>query len=115
MTLLAGRYRLQSQLGEGGMGTVWRSMDELLQQEVAVKEVKLPPDLDAASRTELTERTLREARAAARLRSHPSIVTVHDVVLDGGRPWIVMELVRGRSLDQAVRDDGPLPPRQVAG
>ncbi|MEV0228592.1 serine/threonine-protein kinase [Nonomuraea sp. NPDC050786] len=115
MTLLAGRYRLQSQLGEGGMGTVWRATDELLQQEVAVKEVKLPPDLDAASRTELTERTLREARAAARLRSHPSIVTVHDVVLDGGRPWIVMELVRGRSLDQAVRNSGPLPPQQVAG
>ncbi|MFC4011026.1 serine/threonine-protein kinase [Nonomuraea purpurea] len=114
MTLLVGRYRLLSQLGQGGMGTVWQAMDELLRQEVAIKEVRLPPDLDEASRTELTERTLREARAAARLRSHPSIVTVLDVVLDGGRPWIVMELVRGRSLDQAVRDDGPLPVPQVA-
>ncbi|WP_308163947.1 serine/threonine-protein kinase [Nonomuraea sediminis] len=114
MTLLAGRYRLLSQLGQGGMGTVWLASDELLRQEVAIKEVRFPPDLDAASRGELAERTLREARAAARLRSHPAIVTVHDVVLDGGRPWIVMELVRGRSLDRAVRDGGPLPPRQVA-
>lgn len=114
MTLLAGRYRLTARLGQGGMGTVWRATDELLRQEVAVKEIRLPPDLDEASRVELAERTIREARAAAALRSHPSIVTVHDVVLDGGRPWIVMELVRGRSLDRAVRDDGPLPPRRVA-
>ncbi|MGW4471020.1 serine/threonine-protein kinase [Nonomuraea sp. NPDC004354] len=114
MTLVAGRYRLLSQLGQGGMGTVWRAMDELLRQEVAVKEVRLPSDLDEASRAELGERTLREARAAATLRSHPSIVTVHDVVLDDGRPWIVMELVHGRSLERAVRDDGPLPPQRVA-
>ncbi|MFI6299354.1 protein kinase [Nonomuraea sp. NPDC050790] len=112
--LLAGRYRLLSRLGQGGMGIVWLALDELLRQEVAVKEVRLPPDLDAAERTGLAERTLREARAAARLRSHPGIVTVHDVVLDGGRPWIVMELVRGRSLDRVVAEQGPLPPRQVA-
>ncbi|MET7336280.1 serine/threonine-protein kinase [Nonomuraea sp. NPDC005650] len=113
-TMLAGRYSLMSQLGQGGMGTVWLAVDELLRQQVAVKEVRLPPDLDEASRAELTERTLREARAAARLRSHPSIVTVHDVVMDSGRPWIVMELVNGRSLDRIVREDGPLPPAQTA-
>ncbi|MEV4179520.1 serine/threonine-protein kinase [Nonomuraea sp. NPDC049709] len=112
--MLAGRYRLLSQLGQGGMGTVWRAVDELLRQEVAVKEVRFPPELDQASRTEMTERTLREARAAARLRSHPSIVTVHDVVMDGGRPWIVMELIRGRSLDQIVREKGCLTPHQAA-
>ncbi|MEV6980247.1 serine/threonine-protein kinase [Sphaerisporangium sp. NPDC051017] len=114
MTLLAGRYRLISAIGQGGMGTVWRAADELLRQEVAIKEVLLPPELDADARAELRERTLREARAAARLRSHPSIVTVHDVVLEGGQPWIVMELVRGRSLDKIVRADGPLPPHRVA-
>ncbi|MBN6058598.1 serine/threonine protein kinase, partial [Nonomuraea sp. RK-328] len=112
--MLAGRYSLMSQLGQGGMGTVWLAVDELLHQQVAVKEVRLPADLDEASRAELTERTLREARAAARLRSHPSIVTVHDVVMDGGRPWIVMELVHGRSLDRIVREDGPLPPARTA-
>ncbi|MFI7230397.1 protein kinase [Nonomuraea angiospora] len=112
--MLAGRYSLMSELGQGGMGTVWLAVDELLRQQVAVKEVRLPADLDEASRAELTERTLREARAAARLRSHPSIVTVHDVVMDSGRPWIVMELVNGRSLDRIVREDGPLPPAQAA-
>ncbi|MEW1839311.1 serine/threonine-protein kinase [Nonomuraea angiospora] len=112
--MLAGRYSLMSQLGQGGMGTVWLAVDELLRQQVAVKEVRLPADLDEAARAELTERTLREARAAARLRSHPSIVTVHDVVMDSGRPWIVMELVNGRSLDRIVREDGPLPPAQAA-
>ncbi|WP_345559727.1 serine/threonine-protein kinase [Nonomuraea rosea] len=112
--LLAGRYSLMSQLGQGGMGTVWLAVDELLHQQVAIKEVRLPADLDEAARAELTERTLREARAAARLRSHPSIVTVHDVVMDSGRPWIVMELIHGRSLGQIVREDGPLPPAQAA-
>ncbi|WP_308169746.1 serine/threonine-protein kinase [Acrocarpospora catenulata] len=114
MTLLAGRYRLHSRIGQGGMGAVWHAVDDLLRQEVAVKEVLLPPELDQAKLTELRERTLREARAAARLRSHPSIVTVHDVVLEDGRPWIVMELVRGQSLQALVQSRGPLPPPRVA-
>lgn len=114
MTLLAGRYRLLSRIGQGGMGAVWHAVDELLRQEVAVKEVLLPQDLDQARLAEMRERTLREARAAARLRSHPSIVTVHDVVLEDGRPWIVMELVRGRSLQALLRAEGRQPPERVA-
>ncbi|MEV5409328.1 serine/threonine-protein kinase [Thermopolyspora sp. NPDC052614] len=112
--LLVGRYRLHSPLGQGGMGTVWRATDELLHQDVAIKEVRLPPELDESERAELRERMLREARAAARLRSHPSIVTVLDVVVDDGRPWIIMELVRARSLHQMIREHGPMPAPQVA-
>ncbi|MER5647444.1 serine/threonine-protein kinase [Streptosporangium sp. NPDC002524] len=113
LPVLAGRYRALAKLGAGGMGVVWRARDELLHREVAIKEVKLDPNLPEAQRAEARERTLREARAAARL-GHPSIVAVHDVVAQDGRPWIVMDLVDGRSLEQAVQDEGPLPPRRVA-
>ncbi|MEV6861576.1 protein kinase [Streptosporangium subroseum] len=113
LPVLAGRYRALGRLGEGGMGVVWRALDELLHREVAIKEVRIDPHLPEAHRVEMRERTLREARAAARL-SHPSIVAVHDVIAQDGRPWIVMDLVRGRSLGQAMRADGPLPPRSVA-
>jgi serine/threonine protein kinase len=68
-----------------------------------------PPDLPAEQRATLRQRTLREARAAARITS-PAAVTVYDVVEEDGRPWIVMELLRARTLAQVVRDDGPLPP-----
>ncbi len=113
LPVLAGRYRALARLGAGGMGVVWRARDELLHREVAIKEVKLDPNLPEAQRAEARERTLREARAAARL-GHPSIVAVHDVVAQDGRPWIVMDLVDGRSLEQAVQAEGPLPPRRVA-
>ncbi|MFC7644794.1 serine/threonine-protein kinase [Streptosporangium lutulentum] len=113
LPVLAGRYRALERLGEGGMGVVWQARDELLHREVAIKEVRIDPHLPEAHRVEMRERTLREARAAARL-SHPSIVAVHDVIAQDGRPWIVMDLVRGRSLGQAMRADGPLPPRWVA-
>ena len=112
-TVLAGRYRLVDQLGRGGMGTVWRAHDELLGRDVAVKEVLLPPGVDDETRDDLLERTKREARAAARL-NHPNVVTVFDVVDFGGRPWIVMELVKSRGLNQIVRDDGPLSPERTA-
>jgi eukaryotic-like serine/threonine-protein kinase len=61
----------------------------------------------------LRKRMLREARSAARL-SHPNVVTIFDVVEETGRPWIVMEFVPCRSLARVLREDGPLPPRQVA-
>ncbi|MGI5206989.1 protein kinase domain-containing protein [Spirillospora sp. CA-108201] len=111
--LLAGRYRLESVVGRGGMGTVWRATDETLDREVAVKEVVLPAGLGDEERENRHRRTLREARASARL-NHPGVVTVHDVVDEDGRPWIVMELVRARSLQEVVDEDGPLPPGRVA-
>ncbi|XRQ11433.1 serine/threonine-protein kinase [Actinomadura welshii] len=112
--LLAGRYRLESVVGRGGMGTVWRARDETLDRDVAVKEVVLPSGLSDEDRENRHRRTLREARASARL-NHPGVVTVHDVVDEDDRPWIVMELVRARSLQDVVDEDGPLPPARAAG
>ncbi|MFG2299013.1 serine/threonine-protein kinase [Streptomyces sp. NPDC048603] len=112
--LLAGRYRLAELLGQGGMGTVWRARDEQLGREVALKELRLPDDLDATRRKAWIGRLDREARAAARLK-HPGVITVHDRIAgDDGRPWIVMELVHGRSLDDLIKENGPLPPARVA-
>jgi hypothetical protein len=95
------------------MGTVWRAADMLLRRDVAVKEVVLPPGLAPSDRDALYERTLREARAAAALQ-HPAVVQVYDVVTEGGRPWIVMELLDARSLADMVIEDGPVAPRAAA-
>ncbi|MGC5015572.1 serine/threonine-protein kinase [Streptosporangium sp. DT93] len=111
--LVGKRYRLVSPVGRGGMGMVWHAHDVLLDRDVAVKELILPFGLDHAGTQGAHRRMLREARSAARL-SHPGIVTVHDVVEEDGRPWIVMELVRAWSLEQAVRQSGPLPVIQAA-
>ncbi len=111
--IIGGRYELRTPVGNGGMGTVWRATDTLLHRDVAVKEVILPPTMPRSEKDALCERTLREARAAAAL-SHPSVVQVYDVVTDGGRPWIVMELLEARSLADMVIDDGPLSGRAVA-
>jgi eukaryotic-like serine/threonine-protein kinase len=111
--LIAGRYRLQGPIGRGAMGIVWRGRDELLHRDVAVKEVQVTA-LTAPAEAEVSyQRTLREARTAARL-SHPSVVTIFDVVEEDGSPWIVMELIGGRSLDQVIAEDGPLPPVHAA-
>ncbi|TDC68884.1 serine/threonine protein kinase [Actinomadura sp. GC306] len=112
--MLAGRYRLTSLLGRGGMGAVWHARDERLDREVAVKELRLPERLTEEQRRTWSARLDREARAAARLK-HPGIVTVHDRITgEDGRPWIVMELVHGRSLADLVEAEGPLPPHRVA-
>jgi hypothetical protein len=95
------------------MGTVWRANDTLLRRDVAVKEVVLPPGLAPTDRDAMYERTLREARAAAAIQ-HPAVVQVYDVVTEGGRPWIVMELLDARSLADMVIEDGPVAPRAVA-
>ncbi|MEV7806543.1 protein kinase [Microbispora sp. NPDC088329] len=111
--LLAARYRLIEPVGRGGMGTVWRARDELLDREVAVKEVRLPLVLDEDLRAELCARTEREGRATAMV-AHPAVITVFDVITEDDRPWIVMELLRARSLEELIRQEGPLPPRRVA-
>ncbi|MBO2447915.1 serine/threonine protein kinase [Actinomadura barringtoniae] len=112
--VLAARYRLSELLGQGGMGAVWRAYDEQLKREVAVKELRLPEGFTDAERESWIARLDREASAAARLK-HPGIITVHDRVTgDDGRPWIVMELVHGRSLDDLIRTNGPLPADRVA-
>ncbi|MET7531117.1 serine/threonine-protein kinase [Streptomyces goshikiensis] len=111
--LVAGRYRLLSRLGEGGMGTVWRARDETLHREVAVKEVRAPAGLGAGDIARMYSRLEREAWAAARIPDR-NVVTVHDVVTEDERPWIVMELVRGRSLADLLRAEGPLTPRHAA-
>jgi serine/threonine protein kinase len=112
-SVLGRRYRLLSQVGRGGMGRVWHAHDDLLHRDVAVKEVIFPPGLTASDREVLYERTLREARSAARL-THPGIVTVHDVVEEDGRPWIVMEFVRAPSLQEVIDGEGRLPTTRVA-
>ncbi|MFE3600606.1 serine/threonine-protein kinase [Streptomyces sp. NPDC059142] len=111
--LLAGRYRLGGVLGRGGMGTVWRALDETLGRTVAVKELRFPSSIDEDEKRRLITRTLREAKAIARIRNSGA-VTVFDVVDEDDRPWIVMELVEGKSLAEAVREDGLLTPRRAA-
>ncbi|WOX11945.1 serine/threonine-protein kinase [Streptomyces sp. N50] len=110
--LIAGRYRLLGKLGHGGMGTVWRAKDETMDREVAVKEPRVPDHLPERERSNAFERMRREARAAARL-DHPAVVNVHDVAVVDGQPWIVMELVTGRSLGDALQE-GTLDARDAA-
>lgn len=112
--LLAGRYRVVGQLGRGGMGVVWKAVDEVLGREVAVKELRTYSDADGPELADLRLRMQREARAAARVR-HPGVVAVHDVAEVDGRPLIVMELVDGPSLEKVLRERGPLDPREAAG
>lgn len=95
------------------MGVVWAAHDELLQRDVAVKEVHFPPSLGQEDVERLSGRTLREARAVAAVDT-PSVVRVFDIVEQDGRPWIVMELLRGRTLTEAIAQEGPLPPHEVA-
>ncbi|WP_236061682.1 serine/threonine-protein kinase [Actinacidiphila acididurans] len=104
--MLADRYRLDAPLGRGGMGEVWRAWDLRLGRPVAVKVL-------AGSAEDAVARFQHEARIAARL-SHPHVVGVYDAGTEGGRSFLVMELVAGRSLAQELREEGPLPPARVA-
>ncbi|WBB53938.1 serine/threonine-protein kinase [Verrucosispora sp. WMMD573] len=111
--VIAGRYRLLDLVGRGGMGTVWRAEDELLHREVAIKQVVLPDWLGGDELDQSRARTLREARTAARL-NHPNVVRVYDVVSEADVPWIVMEYVPSRTLQDLLDADGPLSPQRAA-
>jgi serine/threonine protein kinase len=111
--VVAGRYALSEVLGRGGMGTVWLATDRVLEREVALKEITFSVDVTDEERRILRERTMREARAAARL-DHPCVATVYDVVEEGGKPWLVMEHVSARSLQEILEAQGPMAPDAVA-
>ncbi|MCD9141718.1 serine/threonine-protein kinase [Streptomyces albireticuli] len=110
--LVVGRYRLLELIGRGGMGRVWRADDRILGRLVAAKEIRIDGLVGEASAVQ-RERSLREARATARI-DHPNVVRVYDVAEEDDRLWIVMELVDGRSLEQALGHDGPVTPREAA-
>ncbi|WP_128375704.1 serine/threonine-protein kinase [Streptomyces cavernae] len=110
--LIAGRYLLRDILGRGGMGTVWRAHDQLLDRPVAAKELHVLTDGDEEHRRRL-RRAVREARAVARV-PHPHVVGVHDLVDYEGRLWMMMELIDGPSLARVVTESGPLTPQRTA-
>ncbi|MFF5016969.1 protein kinase [Streptomyces sp. NPDC001165] len=113
--LIAGRYRLLRRLGAGGMGRVWLAYDEKLECDAALKELAVPEDITEPELGARIARARSEARHAARLRSHPHVATVHDVVEENGLPWIVMGYVPGaRDLKEVVREHGPLSPAETA-
>src|SRR5215211_7521754 len=111
--LVAGRYRIQSLLGRGGMGRVWLAEDELLHRPVALKQLMLSGLVSDETGRAARAHALREARATARV-DHNGAVKIHDVVKEDGRPWIVMEPLSGRTLQETLDAEGPLPIDQVA-
>jgi len=111
--LLARRYRLETVIGRGGMGVVWRARDELFDREVAVKEITWPPYFTDPEQQAACRRASAEARMAARI-NHANVIQIYDIVEEDGYPWIVMEFVPYRSLRDMVREQGPLHPAQAA-
>ena len=109
--LIAGRYRLGTVVGRGGMGVVWQARDELLGRDVAVKELTML-SLSAGERQAARHHAVMEARATARL-SHRNVIQIFDILEEDGCPWIIMELVASRSLRDLVQQEGPLRPAQA--
>ncbi len=106
---IGGRYRLQRQIGHGGMGAVWLAVDEVLGRDVAVKRIGHFPGGDTPGLV----RAQREAKLAARL-NHPHVVAVFDFVTEGHEQWLVMEHVEGTDLAGLVDEYGGLPPDDAA-
>jgi serine/threonine-protein kinase len=107
-----GRYRVDGELGRGGMGVVYRAHDPELDREVAIKHIQLPVDASRDVRDELEKRFRREAKAAARIR-HPGVVAIHDVGTTDSGLYLVMELVDGESLARRL-ERGAFPDRPAA-
>lgn len=106
---VGGRYRLGRKLAAGGMGAVWEGWDERLHRTIAIKRLHLQPWMSDEERNVGVQRAMREARITARLH-HPNVVQVFDIVDDQDRPCLIMEYVPSRSLQEIIRDGGPLPP-----
>ncbi|HEY2223062.1 serine/threonine-protein kinase [Actinomycetospora sp.] len=111
--LIAGRYRLSTQVGSGAMGVVWRAEDETLRRTVALKQVLLPSGVDDPTRERAYRRVMREGRLFARLH-HPNAIAVFDVVDHDSEPWLVMEYLPSQSLSEAVTAHGVLSPAVAA-
>ncbi len=111
--LIAGRYALRDQLGHGGMGRVWLAHDEMLDRDVAIKEVAPPSPLTPEEGELLRFLIFREARAAGRI-NHQHVVKIYDVIETERWPWLVMEYVPSTNLQRAVNEGGPMSPAEVA-
>src|SRR6185295_6106753 len=103
-----GRYRLERELGTGGMGVVHAAFDPDLERRIALKVLRL-----AAPGLEAKDRLLREARAMARL-AHPNVVTVHEVGTANGRDYVAMELIQGETLADWLRAERRRPAEIIA-
>ena len=102
---IIGRYRIIGELGRGATGTVYRAVDPLIERTVAIKT--LNPSLPEDVLNDVRERFLREAKSAGRL-SHPNLVTIYDVGVEGEIAFIAMELLEGQSLQLMLRQQGRL-------
>src|SRR5262245_46572596 len=98
-----GKYKILERIGRGGMGTIFKANDPILNRPVALKVISTATDITDEIRT----RFFREAQACGRL-SHPNIVTVFDMGEDAGRMFIVMELLDGVELNRLIADPSPL-------
>ncbi|KUL24262.1 hypothetical protein ADL15_43820 [Actinoplanes awajinensis subsp. mycoplanecinus] len=111
--VIAGRYRIIRPLGSGGMSHVWLAHDEVRHIDVAIKQCTVPFGLTPEQQHVVRTWAVSEAQAAARVR-HPHVIRTLDVLPDPDGPWLIMEYVEGRSLQQVIEQTGPMPPARAA-